>query len=91
MYPLIRSEKIAVVLPRAKPEIRNAQRGTRTRIAFDRSTCPIYGSGVKASVYYGKGDIRVESVPDPEVKNPTDAIVQAAMDSRSKIKVMVKP
>ena len=31
---------------------------------------------MKASVYYGKGDIRVESVPDPEVKNPTDAIVQ---------------
>jgi threonine dehydrogenase-like Zn-dependent dehydrogenase len=31
---------------------------------------------VKASVYYGKGDIRVESVPDPEVKDSTDAIVQ---------------
>jgi threonine dehydrogenase-like Zn-dependent dehydrogenase len=31
---------------------------------------------VKASVYYGKGDIRVKSVPDPELKNPTDAIVQ---------------
>jgi threonine dehydrogenase-like Zn-dependent dehydrogenase len=32
--------------------------------------------GVKASVYYGKGDIRVESVPDPEIKDPTDAIVR---------------
>ena len=31
---------------------------------------------MKASVYYGKGDIRVESVPDPEIKDPTDAIVQ---------------
>src|SRR5215470_8249203 len=31
---------------------------------------------VKASVYYGKGDIRVESVPDPEIKEPTDALVR---------------
>jgi Alcohol dehydrogenase GroES-associated len=29
------------------------------------------GSTVKASVYYGKGDIRVEGVPDPEIKHPT--------------------
>ena len=32
--------------------------------------------GVKASVYYGKGDIRVEGVPDPEIKDPTDALVR---------------
>jgi threonine dehydrogenase-like Zn-dependent dehydrogenase len=32
--------------------------------------------GVKASVYYGKGDIRVEGVPDPEIKHPTDALVR---------------
>jgi threonine dehydrogenase-like Zn-dependent dehydrogenase len=32
--------------------------------------------GVKASVYYGKEDIRVESVPDPEIKDPTDALVR---------------
>jgi threonine dehydrogenase-like Zn-dependent dehydrogenase len=31
---------------------------------------------VKASVYYGKGDIRVESVPDPEIKDPTDVLVR---------------
>ena len=31
---------------------------------------------MKASVYYGKGDIRVESVPDPEIKEPTDALVR---------------
>ena len=63
---------------------------------------------MKASVYYGKGDIRIESVPDPEIKDPTDALVRitvlemsvdlqgvpegyAAMDSRQKIKVMVRP
>jgi threonine dehydrogenase-like Zn-dependent dehydrogenase len=33
-------------------------------------------SRVKASVYYGQGDIRVQSVPDPEIKDPTDALVR---------------
>jgi len=32
--------------------------------------------GVKASIYYGQGDIRVESVPDPEITDPTDALVR---------------
>lgn len=31
---------------------------------------------MKAAVFYGKGDIRVEEVPDPHIKNPTDAIVK---------------
>jgi len=31
---------------------------------------------VKAVCYYGKEDIRVETVPDPEILNPRDAIVQ---------------
>jgi threonine dehydrogenase-like Zn-dependent dehydrogenase len=31
---------------------------------------------MKASVYYGKGDIRIEKVPDPEIQDPTDAVVR---------------
>jgi threonine dehydrogenase-like Zn-dependent dehydrogenase len=31
---------------------------------------------VKATLIYGAGDIRVEDVPDPELENPTDAIVR---------------
>ncbi|MBE9014197.1 zinc-dependent alcohol dehydrogenase family protein [Pseudanabaenaceae cyanobacterium LEGE 13415] len=31
---------------------------------------------MKASVYYGKGDVRVETVPDPKIQDPTDAIVR---------------
>ena len=31
---------------------------------------------MKASVYYGKGDIRIDQVPDPKIENPTDAIVR---------------
>ena len=30
---------------------------------------------MKAVCYYGKEDIRTETVPDPEILNPRDAIV----------------
>ena len=29
----------------------------------------------KATVYYAPGDVRVETVPDPTIQQPTDAIV----------------
>ena len=29
-----------------------------------------------ATFMYGAGDVRVETVPDPTIKNPTDAIVR---------------
>ncbi len=41
---------------------------------------------MRATVYRGSGDVRVENVPDPVVKQPTDA----AMDKREAIKVMVR-
>ncbi len=31
---------------------------------------------MRATVYYGPGDVRVENVPDPAIKQPTDAIVR---------------
>jgi len=31
---------------------------------------------MKAAVFHGPGDIRVENVPDPSIQNPTDAIVR---------------
>jgi threonine dehydrogenase-like Zn-dependent dehydrogenase len=31
---------------------------------------------MKATVYHGIGDVRVENVPDPQIHNPTDAIVR---------------
>ena len=31
---------------------------------------------MKASVYHGKGDIRIDHVPDPAIEAPTDAIVR---------------
>jgi alcohol dehydrogenase len=31
---------------------------------------------LKAVVFHGPGDVRVESVPDPELKSPTDALVR---------------
>lgn len=31
---------------------------------------------MKASVYYGKGDIRIDQVPDAKIEKPTDAVVR---------------
>jgi threonine dehydrogenase-like Zn-dependent dehydrogenase len=31
---------------------------------------------MRAAVYHGPGDIRIEQVPDPEIQKPTDAIVR---------------
>src|SRR5213076_2163127 len=31
---------------------------------------------MKATCWYGKNDVRVEDVPDPEILNPRDAIVR---------------
>ncbi len=31
---------------------------------------------MRATVYYGPGDVRVENVPDPSIQQPTDAIVR---------------
>ncbi len=31
---------------------------------------------MKASIYYASGDVRVESVPDPVIQQPSDAIVR---------------
>jgi threonine dehydrogenase-like Zn-dependent dehydrogenase len=37
---------------------------------------PVRGEIVKAVVYHGPGDIRVERVPEPKISEPTDAIVR---------------
>lgn len=31
---------------------------------------------MKATVYYAPGDVRVDTVPDPMIQQPTDAIVR---------------
>lgn len=31
---------------------------------------------MRATLIYGAGDVRVENVPDPEIKLPTDAVVR---------------
>jgi threonine dehydrogenase-like Zn-dependent dehydrogenase len=31
---------------------------------------------MKATVYHAPGDVRVESVPDPNIQQPTDAIIK---------------
>jgi threonine dehydrogenase-like Zn-dependent dehydrogenase len=31
---------------------------------------------MRATVMYGAGDVRIETVPDPKLQHPTDAIVR---------------
>ena len=31
---------------------------------------------MRATVFHAKGDVRVENVPDPKLRNPTDAVVR---------------
>ncbi|MGW8882649.1 IMP dehydrogenase, partial [Streptomyces mirabilis] len=31
---------------------------------------------MRATLMYGAGDVRVENVPDPVIKHPTDALVR---------------
>jgi hypothetical protein len=31
---------------------------------------------MRATLIYGAGDVRVENVPDPAIKRPTDALVR---------------
>jgi threonine dehydrogenase-like Zn-dependent dehydrogenase len=31
---------------------------------------------MRATVLYGAGDVRIENVPDPEIVEPTDAVIR---------------
>jgi threonine dehydrogenase-like Zn-dependent dehydrogenase len=49
-----------------------------------------------APLMYGAGDVRVETVPNPAIHEPTDAIVRIvagckAMADREALKVLVRP
>jgi hypothetical protein len=44
---------------------------------------------MRATIMYGAGDVRIETVPDPKLQHPTDAIVRAMAD-RQALKVLVR-
>jgi threonine dehydrogenase-like Zn-dependent dehydrogenase len=44
-------------------------------IRQDLHCCPKELNNMKATLLYGAGDVRVETVPDPRIKEPTDVIV----------------
>lgn len=46
-----------------------------TRVAFGAARAG-YAPAMKAVTWQGKRDVRVESVPDPKIELPTDAIVE---------------
>ena len=53
----------------------------------DESVDDERGAEMKAAVWQGRRDVRVETVPDPKIEEPTDAIVritsQACVDRTS--------
>jgi hypothetical protein len=54
------------------------------------------GTFMRATVIHGAGDVRVENVPDPGLREPTDAMVRVAsgykaMADRTALKVLVQP
>ena len=51
---------------------------TRHAAALIRLSCRRLGTatGMKAVVWHGKRDVRVDNVPDPTIQEPTDAIVR---------------
>lgn len=46
---------------------------------------------MKAVVFHGVGDIRVDDVPEPQLQAPTDAIVRITASAMGWIKVELKP
>ena len=36
---------------------------------------------MKAVCWYGKGDVRVETVPEPKILNPRDAIIKVTLSA----------
>lgn len=48
-------------------------------------------SSVRATVIHGAGDVRVEDVPDPALREPTLPGGYREMAGREALKVMVRP
>jgi threonine dehydrogenase-like Zn-dependent dehydrogenase len=59
-------------MPRTRHQFLGRWSGKSERLAKKR----FEGSKVKAVVFHGVGDIRVDDVPEPEFKDPTDAVVR---------------
>src|SRR4051812_39967020 len=51
-------------------------RGERGREPRQRTPGPGRGLSMRALTWQGKRDVRVETVPDPTIQEPTDAIVR---------------
>ena len=72
--------------PRSRPSLPHAGRphppqGLHTGMSHssrgrDRSVDDERGAQMKAAVWQGRRDVRVETVPDPKIEEPTDAIVR---------------
>src|SRR5262249_5324548 len=46
------------------------------RVTTQRHAGPCFSTGMRAAVMYGAGDVRVETVPDARLSEPTDALVR---------------
>ena len=50
--------------------------GTELWLAIESTNHRLRETGVKALIWHGKNDLRCESVPDPRVEHPRDAIIK---------------
>ncbi len=60
------------IVPKAMATVK---RGGPESLTFRRWRCSI-DSVVRATIYHGPGDVRVEDVPDASLQEPTDAVVR---------------
>src|SRR6266487_5315042 len=79
--PNSNSKRICVVSNRLSKRVRPQQRTMRR---FRREYPAEEGRGghkMQAVCWYGKGDIRVETVPEPKILNPRDAIIKVTLSA----------
>src|ERR687883_1095831 len=43
---------------------------------FEAMACRLHTEGMRSTVMYKAGDVRIEDVPDPSITDPTDAILR---------------
>ena len=74
------SKRTCVVSNRLSKRVKPQQRIIRR---FRREYPAEQGQGrtMKAVCWYGKGDVRVETVPEPKILNPRDAIIKVTLSA----------
>src|SRR5690606_3392365 len=74
--PLSGARTAPFPLARRERALRPAELNPRRRGAFPKRGFPRIGARMKAICWHGKGDVRVDAVPDPRIEDPRDVVVK---------------